>query len=218
MKGDATIKLQIEKALQSNTLLGGSTIYVTVQEGRAELSGITDKFPKKELARRIAKEVQGVKTADEKIAVTLQPHDQCSDPEISLAIREKFVKNFGSSHGDITVIIKDGQVWLEGRMKWKYQRDLAAECILNVRGITAIENNIVIPEKPGFSINEKDVFAAIYGDTSITTEIKIEVIGNRVVLKGKVSGIEQKNLVTRLVRNVSGVEAIENFLIIDRVS
>lgn len=218
MKGDASIQQQIEKALKANTLLGGSEIDVAVQEGKVSLTGKTDKFPKKELARRIARDVQGVKSAIEKIRVTLHPNEMCSDDEIALAILEKFIKNFGESHTDISVLVKDGVVRLEGRMKWKYQKDLAAECILNVKGITDIENNITIREKFDISVSEKDVFAAIYGDSSITTDIRIEIIGNRVMLKGEVYSIEQKNLVTQLVRNVSGVEAIENFLIIVRMA
>lgn len=217
MKGDALVKLQIEKALRSNTLLGDSIIAVTVHSGNAYLTGTTDKYPKKELARKIAKEVQGVKTATENLYVLLNDYDKCDDREIESAIAERFIINFGNSHSDITTIVKDGKVWLEGRMKWKYQKELAAECIINLRGIIEIHNHIVIPEKADPSIKEKDVFAAIYGDPSITTEIKIDIIGSRVVIKGKVHNSEQKNLVTRLVRNVTGVREIENFLTIGKI-
>jgi osmotically-inducible protein OsmY len=218
MKGDAIIKLHIEKALKSNTLLGQTKIAVEVVNGNTLLSGYADKYYKKEMARKIAKEVQGVKTVSEKIAIVLNDTDKCSDSEIETNITERFIKNFGNSHKDIKIIIQDGNVWLEGLLKWKYQKDLAKECIMDVQGITGIENNIITPEQPKSTIDEKDVYAAIYGDSSITTDIKIEIIGHRVVLKGKVFNIEQKNLITRLVRNVSGVQEIENFLTVDRAS
>lgn len=216
MKGDTNIKQQIEKAIKSNTLLNRAEITVEVTDGNALLLGTVDRYPKKELARKIAKEVEGVKNSIEQIKVVIEKSEQCSDQEIKELIVERFIKNFGNSHSDITIIVDEGKVWLEGTLKWKYQKDLAQECILNIKGIRDIKNNISIPFIQKSAIDEKDILAAIYGDPSITTEIKIEIIGHRIVLKGKVHTIEQKNLVTRLVRNVPSVIEIENFLTIDR--
>lgn len=218
MKSDTSIKLQIEKALKSNLLLSGSDIVVAVRDGRALLTGHVDKYPKREMARKIAKEVQGVKNAEERINVVINATEQYSDAEIDSDILLRFIKNFGNSHKDIKVIVKEGKVWLEGVLKWKYQKDLAEECIIDINGIIDIQNNIFTPENLKTVIDEKDVLAAIYGDESIITDIKIEIIGTRVVLKGEVFNIEQKNLVTRLVRNVPNVTEIENFLRIEKAS
>ncbi|WP_284653234.1 BON domain-containing protein [Flavobacterium terrisoli] len=216
MGTDAILKQQIEKALQSNTMLNSAEFEVMVQNGCVALTGYTDKYYKKEMARKIAKEVQGVKTVTEEITIVLNDNVKCSDTEIEFNISEKFRKNFGNSHKDIKIIVNDGYVRLEGQLKWKYQKDLANECIQYVMGIKQIVNNISIPETRESVISEKDVFAAIYGDPSIITEIKIEIFGQRVILKGKVHNVEQKNLVTRLVRNVPKVKEIENFLTIDK--
>lgn len=218
MKVDSLIKQQIEKALRANVLLNGADISVEVLDGHAVLLGTVDKYPKKELARKIAKGVQGVKSSDEEISVVINDNDKCSDSEIQSNITERFIRNFGNAHNDIKIMVREGIVWLEGNLKWKYQKDLGEECIIDIRGITDIKNNIHIPEKIHSAINEKDVFAAIYSNPSITTDIKIEIIGNRVVLKGKVLNVEQKNLVTSLVRNVTGVKEVENFLMINRIS
>lgn len=213
---DAIIKQQIEKAVESNIILRGSKFMIMVQDGNAVLTGYTDKYSKKEIAKKIAKEVQGVKSVTEQITIELNENERCSDSEIQSNITENFKKNFGNSHKDIKIIVNEGHVWLEGQLKWKYQKELAKDCIINVMGIKEIENNITIPETHESAISEKDVFAAIYGDPSITTDIKIEIFGQRVILKGKVRNIEQKNLVTRLVRNVPGVKEVENFLTIDK--
>lgn len=216
MQTDAIIKQQIEKTLESNKMLNGATIEVAVNNGQAVLTGYADRYYKKETARKIAKEVQGVKQVLEQIVIMLPDTEKYSDAEITSHIIDKFKKNFGNSHTDIKIIVKEGYVWLEGSLKWKYQKELAQECIQEVPGIKEIENDITIPEPQESVVKEKDVLAAIYGERSITTEIKIEIIGPRVLLKGKVFTTEQKNLVTRLVRNVSGVKEIENFLTIER--
>ncbi|HNP33238.1 MAG TPA: BON domain-containing protein [Flavobacterium sp.] len=216
MKGDLVVKQQIQKALRSNYLLSDADITIDVVDGSVLLGGFVDKYNKKELAKKIAKEVQGVKNCIEKIAVTLDENDKRSDIEIESDIIRQFRKNFGNSHEEIKTIVSNGNVWIEGRVKWKYQKDLAKECIVDVTGIISIENNISLPEKQEPQIDEKNIFAAIYGNPTITTDIKIEIIGNRVVLKGVVLNVEQKNLVTSLVRNVPGVREIENFLIIGK--
>jgi osmotically-inducible protein OsmY len=216
METDTIIKQQIEKSVQSNAMLGGSEFNIVVQNGNAVLTGYADKYYKKEIARKIAKEVQGVKAVTEEIIIVLNDTEKCTDDEITFNITEKFRKNFGNSHKDIKIIVNDGHVWLEGLLKWKYQKDLAKECIQYIMGIKQIVNNISIPETQESTISEKDVFAAIYGDPSITTDIKIEIFGQRVILKGKVRNVEQKNLVTRLVRNVPRVKEIENFLTIEK--
>ena len=212
MKNDLNIKLQIEKAIESNSLLDHAQIVIEVENGNVALSGFVDKFCKKEIVKKMAKDVEGVITVTETFVVILDEKDKINDFELSAIIADIFAKNFGNAHKDIKVIVKDGYVWLEGHLKWKYQKELALECISCVDGIKWIENSIIVPDSITAPIDEKDVLASIYGDHSITTDIKVEVLGNRVILKGTVESINKKNLVTRLVRSVPGVKEIENFL------
>ena len=215
MNSDKNIQQQIEKAFEANQLLQGAKINVAVQNGEAILTGYADKFCKKEIARKTAKEVEGVTMIVEEILVVLDDADKMSDAEIEAEITKNFKKNFSTAHTEINITVRDGYVWLEGRLKWKYQKELAEECIGYVKGIKGIDNNIFIPATLEAAIDEKDVFAAIYGDPSILSDIKVEVTGHRIILKGSVESIDQKNLVTRLVRNVPGVKEIENFLVVD---
>lgn len=211
MKSDANIKKQIEQALV-NPLLKNCTIAVEVTDGNVSLSGSVDRYCKKDVAQKIAQEVEGIKRVNESLTVDLSDTDQRSDTEIASAIEQKFFKNFGYAHKDVTVVVKNGFVWLEGRLNWKYQRNLAVECISFLEGIRDIENNIFIRETANFTVSEKDVLAAIYSDYSITNDIKVEILGQKVILKGVIRNSNQKNLVTRLVRSVAGVKEIENFL------
>lgn len=210
MKNDRNLQKQIEKAIEANPLLEGTQLSVTVENGEATLAGIADKYHKKKIARKMAKEVQGVTAVVEKIAII--PSEQCADADIVEQITQQFAKNFGIAHKLIRITVNDGHVLLDGELKWKYQKDLAEECILHLDGITEIRNNILIPDSVKSPINEKDVFAAIYGDLSVKSDIKIEIIGRRIILKGNVGSADEKNLITRLVRNVAGVTDVENFL------
>jgi osmotically-inducible protein OsmY len=213
MKSDSNIKKQIEQALV-NSLLSECTITVEVINGTVNLSGYVDKYCKKEVAKKIAQEVEGIRLVIENLSVILNDNEKRSDTEIAAVIEQKFSKNFGFAHKDINVVVKDGYVWLEGRLHWKYQRNLAVECISFLDGIKGIDNNIFIPETVVFSVKEKDVLAAIYSDYSITNDIKVEIFGQKVILQGSIKNSNQKNLVTRLVRSVLGVREVENLLTI----
>jgi len=213
MKSDKNIRQYILKAFEANPLLLGAKIDVEVNNSEVRLLGTADKFCMKAIARKTAKEIAGVRTVADEIVIIINDEDKISDSEIESRIIEIFRKNFGNTHNAIKTIVKDGYVWIEGRMKWKYQKDLAEECIRCVEGIKNINNNIFVPDSVETGIDEKDVLAAIYSDHSIKSDIKTEIVGNRVILKGIVENMDQKHLVTRLVRNVPGVREIENFLV-----
>lgn len=213
---DFNIKKQIEKALE-NSLLIHCEINVKVENGEAILSGYVDRYNKKEVAKKIAHEVEGIRLVTESLIVELNDSDIRNDSEIETAIHEKFSKNFGYAHTDVHVSVRNGYVSLEGRLAWKYQKDLAVECISSINGIKDINNNIFIPETAESLVNEKDVLAAIYSDRSITSDIKVEIFRYKVIVKGSIKNRNQKNLVTRLVRSVAGVNEVENFLTIDEI-
>ncbi|RZJ35674.1 MAG: BON domain-containing protein [Flavobacterium sp.] len=215
MKTDRNLQKQIEKALESNLSLKGTSVSVTVENGQATLAGCTDKYFKKGIAKKMAKEIQGIKNVVEDIAIV---SEAIADADIKAQISEKFAKNFGIAHNSIQISVNEGNVHLEGTLKWKYQKELAEECILHVDGIRSIENNIFIPLTVESPIKEKDVFAAIYGDPSVKSDIRIEIVGSRIILKGNVASTDEKNLVTRLVRNVPGVTEVENFLSANHIS
>lgn len=216
MKGDLNIKKQIEQALEANPLFSLCRINAEVNDGNAVLYGSVDQYCKKEIAKKIAKDVEGTKLVTENLKILLNDNEKSSDNAILAAIQEKFLKNFGNAHTDVKVTVNDGYVWLDGHLNWKYQKDLAVECINGINGIKGIDNHIFVPEKAESPINEKDILAAIYGDYSITSEIKVEIFGRKVILEGSVDNANQKNLITRLVRNVPGVNEVENFITVNR--
>jgi len=215
---DLNIKKQIEKAFETSPLLAHCSLNAEVNLGEAILTGSVDKYFKKEIAKKIAKEVEGTRQVTDVLSVILSEDEKCSDEAIASTIAEKFIKNFGIAHKDVKATVKDGYVWLDGRLIWKYQKELAVECISCIDGIKGIDNNIFVPESLETPVCEKDILAVIYGDHSIRSDIKVEIFGHKVILKGTVEDINQKNLVTRLVRTVKGVSEVENFLSIEWMS
>lgn len=218
MKSDHNLKKQLEKAFEASSLLAGCTINAEVNQGETILTGYVDKYCYKDIAKKIAKEVEGTKQVIDSLTVLLNEGEKFSDEEIESVIIEKFRKNFGTAHKDVKATVKEGFVSLDGRLNWRYQKELAVECISCINGIKGISNNIFVPETIETSISEKDILAAIYGDYSITSDIKVEIFGHKVILKGSVENVNQKNLVTRLVRSVKGVNEVENFLSVDWLS
>ena len=210
MKSNESLQLKVASQLGTDPLLKDAEIVVDTYSREVIVKGAVNKFFKKALVCTVVKEVTGIKNITDCIAVVLSNPAAVSDIEIANAILEKFDKNFGNSYKNIEVNVKNGAVTLSGNLKWKYQKLLATECISYIEGIVSIQNNISTVAVPEPDISEKDILAAIYRDDSITSDITVDLNGRKVIISGEVTTAFRKKLVEKLVRDVPGVQEIDN--------
>jgi osmotically-inducible protein OsmY len=212
MKNKESLQLKVANQLKNDPLLKDAEIAVDVCSNEVIVTGVVNKFFKKAMVYKVVNEVMRIKKVTDHIEVLLASPNQFSDVDILKAVLDKFERNFGNSHKNIEVTIKDGVVALEGTVKWKYQKLLATECITYVDGIVNIQNNIMIAETPEPNICEKDILAAIYKEESVTSDISVDLNGRKVILVGNVATPFQKKLIEKIVRDIPGVQEIESKL------
>lgn len=129
---------------------------------------------------------------------------------------------------DLKVSVVDGKATLTGHVAEDVNKDLAKEIALGVKGVTEVDNQIVVdadyvPAKPGAERSFGDVIE----DASITTAVKSKLLwskntdgmsthvqtqNGRVTLTGEVLSAEEKALAGRLASNTRGVMAVNNQL------
>ncbi len=212
MKSDEILNQKIVNQVKQDPLLRDAEIGVQVGDREITISGKVNKFFKKALICAIARKISGIKDIIDGMEVILNNQDQFNEIEITKNITEKLEKNLGNSFKNIEVIIKNGHVLLKGTLKWKYQKLLATECICYVDGIVSIQNDISIDSQSEISISEKDILAAIYKEELIKSDINVNLSGKNVTLAGHVPTTFQKKLVEKIVRELPGVNKIENLL------
>lgn len=131
---------------------------------------------------------------------------------------------------DLKVSVNDGKATLTGTVEDDVNKDLAKQIALGVKGITAVDNQIVVqgdyvPPQPG----TERAFGEVVDDASITAAVKSKLLWSRhtdglttdvdtnrgrVRLTGSADTPAEKELAGRLATNTRGVLAVDNQLMV----
>ena len=121
---------------------------------------------------------------------------------------------------------KDGIVTLRGKATSQAQKDLTTEYVKDVEGVKDVKNEMVVSapsEKTQTAGDEID-------DASITALVKMTLLSHRstsalntsvttkngeVTLSGKARNAAEKDLATKLAKDVNGVKAVKNRMTIE---
>lgn len=139
---DHDMKETIERGLYWNDYLDYSDLNVEVERGVVNLQGTLDAFWKKSLAGEIAENVKGTIEVANNIVVAKNQHSD--DQEILEAILTNLKSNQNIDERKIDATVVSGFVTLTGKVKNRDQNMQAYETALYTRGVTGIDNQLVI--------------------------------------------------------------------------
>ena len=239
---EARQETQIWTSYALSPYLRANDLKVSVHDGKATLTGTVAEDVNKDLAKQIALGVNGVKEVDNQIVVQadyVPPArtataergfgEVIEDASITAAVKSKLL---WSKHADglaTDVDTKNGRVTLIGKADSGAARDLAGRLALNTRGVSSVDNQLVVkaPAAKGakaataeFAKNE----SANISDTWITTKVKSTFMYSRnvngsdiavntsagiVTLSGKVDSGAERALAIELAQNVRGVKSVQ---------
>jgi osmotically-inducible protein OsmY len=216
MKTDIQIQKDVMDELKWQPFLNSSEIGVAVKNGIVTLSGIVDSFSKKLTAERAAKKVAGVKAIAEDIQIGVSPAYKKSDTEIAEAVFNALKWHSAVPEEKVRIKVEDGVVTLEGELEWEYQRVNARSAIQHLLGVRSVTNLITVkPKISPFELEQK-INAAFLRHASIDAgKINVSVVGNKVILKGKVRSAAESEDAEDVVWAAPGVYNIENDLTIE---
>jgi len=193
MKNDAQIQTDVQNQLKWEPQLNAAQIGVSVNNGIVTLSGIVDTYPKKMAAERVTKNVIGVKAVALDIQVGISPVNRKSDTEIAEACVNALRWDSSVPDDKIKVKVENGTVSMEGTVEWGYQRLAAKNAIVKLTGVKGVNNMIVVKQKPS-SIDIKQRIRESFITTAghEADNIRLEVLGSKVVLRGNVKSHYEK--------------------------
>lgn len=126
----------------------------------------------------------------------------------------------------IEVTVESGKATLKGHVAEEVNKDLANEIALGVKGITSVDNQIVVDANyPVPLVGSERRFSDVIEDASITTAVKSKLLWSksaaglstnvdtkfaRVTLSGTAQSAVERDLAARLARNTHGVIAVDN--------
>ena len=107
--------------------------------------------------------------------------------------------------------VENGFVNLEGTVEWSYQRIAAKKSLSNITGVKGVENLITVKQKPSSLDIKKqirDSFIRTAGQDA--DRVKVEVLGDRVILSGTVASLHEKEEAENTAWSTAGVNEVEN--------
>jgi osmotically-inducible protein OsmY len=211
MKNDAQIQTDVQNQLKWEPQLNAAEIGVAVKNGIVTLSGIVDTYPKKMAAERVTKNVIGVKAVALDIQVGISPVNRKSDAEIAEACVNALRWDSSVPDDKIKVKVENGTVSMEGTVEWGYQRLAAKNAIVKLNGVKGVNNMIVVKQKPS-SIDIKQRIRESFITTAghEADNIRLEVLGSKVVLRGSVKSHYEKEEAENTAWATPGVNEVEN--------
>jgi osmotically-inducible protein OsmY len=213
MRTDAQIQKDVIEEMKWEPAITSSEIGVSVSNGVVTLSGQVSTYSEKLHAEQAAKRIAGVKAIAEDIQVGISTGYSRTDNEIAQAVLNTLKWDTDIPDYQISVKVEDGQVKLEGEVEWEFQRQNARKVIENIAGIRSVINLIKVKPRVAPSDIQKKITAAFHRSATIDAQnIKAEVAGSKVTLKGRVRSISEKEDAVNAAWAAPGVFSVDNQL------
>lgn len=220
-KMDDRIESSAKKSHVFKTYLKGDDIKIQSKDGVVVLTGTVSEESHKSLAYETVVSLPGVKSVDNKLEVKGENPAEKSDAWITMKLKTTLL--FHRSVSAMTEVdTKDGIVTLKGKADNQAQKDLTTEYARDIDGVKDVKNEMTV-SKP--SKKTLDTAGEKIDDASITAQVKISLLFHRstsaintkvetnngvVTLYGKASNAAEKDLVTKLVNDITGVKSVNN--------
>jgi len=235
---DARQETQIWTTYALSPYLRAHDLKVSVQNGKATLTGTVEEEVNKELAKEIALGVGGITEVDNQIVVkadympkpSAEPGygERIEDSSITAAVKSKLLWNRHTEGLSAKVETRRGRVTLSGTADSAAARDAAGRLAMATRGVVSVNNQLVVDSgKPTAADSAKSTTSEAKGDmadTWITTKVKSTLLYSSnvagtdinvstqngiVTLSGKVSSGAERDLAVELAQNVRGVKSVD---------
>ncbi len=220
---DSQIRADVLSALLLDPATESFQIDVTVEQGVVTLRGEVDSFSEKMLAGEAAEDVQGV--VDVENELTYELNVQRPDHEIAPEIRGRLRADASIDSGLINVLVREGQVTLQGSVGSSAERSEAESKAWQVSGVKAVDNNLKVQWWARDDMSdwarqawtdedaEKAVEERLAGNPRVESfKVEVSVADGVATLTGKVDNLLARRAAGREASDTLGVRRVKNFL------
>ena len=219
---DSRIESTAKQSYVFKTYLQGDDIKIQSKDGVVTLTGIVNENFHKSLAQETVTGLPGVRSVDNRLEVKGAAPTANSDAWLRDKVKVALLFHRSVSATTTEVDVKDGIVTLRGEAANQAQKELTTEFAKDVEGSKDVKNEMVVSrnyKKTHRSIGEK------IDDASITAQVNMTLLNHRstsvinttvktkrgvVTVGGKAANAAEKTLVTKLVKDINGVQKVKN--------
>jgi len=138
-----------------------------------------------------------------------------TDTDLAEAASHMLAWSIDVPYNKVTVEITDRKLTLSGAVTWDFQREAAMRAVSYIRGISGVNNNISLSQKPSVSVMKGAVEAAIRRNAPLDAEaITVAVDGHELTLHGSVRSSAERDQAGHVAWGAAGVVDVKNNLFI----
>ncbi|HEX5709919.1 MAG TPA: BON domain-containing protein [Sulfuricurvum sp.] len=216
---DVRIESSFKNSYVYKTYLQDENIKISSKEGVVTLSGDVLDESHKPMAQDTVEALPGVKSVTNTIVIK----NEKNDTWVKMKIQTALVFHSNVNARKTKVHVKDGVVTLKGQAISHAQKELTTEYVKDVEGVKKVNNEMTIA-KADDTLGEK------IDDASITAQVKMTLLMHKstgiirtsvttnngiVTLSGKAKSDAERDLVTKLVEDVQGVNNVINTMTLE---
>jgi osmotically-inducible protein OsmY len=226
-KIDSRIELSAKQSYIFKTYLQGDDIKIQSKDGAVTLTGLVSENFHKALAQETVAGLPGVTSVDNRLEVKGAPPTANSDAWLRDKVKVALLFHRSVSAKATEVDVKDGIVTLRGEAVSQSQKELTTEYAKDVEGVKDVKNEMTVSahsKKTTRTVGEKIDDASISAQVNMTLlnhrstsvlNTKIKTKHGVVTVSGKARNAAEKELVTKLVKDINGVNSVRNRMTIE---
>jgi osmotically-inducible protein OsmY len=224
LRPDDQIQQDVEEALLADPATKSYVIVTTVENGEVALVGTVHSHQQRELAKKVAKGVRGVRAIEDQISVTYKIDRP--DEEIQEEIERTLRWNARVDDHLIHVAVDNGEVTLSGIVGSAAEKRSAEydALVANVKSVDSSQLSVEKWARDDELRGEKYVLKseeevrdavrrALLHDPRVSPfNVAVDVTGSLVTLRGEVDNLKAKRAAEQDARNTVGVSGVYNRL------
>jgi osmotically-inducible protein OsmY len=206
---DRQIQTDVLSELQWDYSIQANEIGVAVKDGVVTLTGTVDTYLKKWKAEEAAHRVQGVVAVANDINVRII--GERTDADIASAAVYALKWNSSVPADKIQVTVDKGWVALKGDVEWQYQKLEAERAVRGLWGVKGVSNLIIVKPAASPSDLKKKIEDALVRTAQVdASNITVEVVGSKAILKGRVRSWSERQEAERQAWLAPGITSVDD--------
>ena len=218
-KTDTQIHHDVLEELKWDSRVDETEVGVEVDKGVVTLTGTVSSWAKRMAAQEAARRVIGVLDVANDVKVKIPGGLARTDTEIAQAVRHALQWDVFVPEEEISSMVSDGWVTLDGTLERWSQRDDAERAVRNLTGVKGVMNRITVKATKPAPVDVRKAIEQVLERRAEreAKRIRVDVRDGIVTLTGSVHSWAERKSVVAAARFTPGVREVTDHLVTESV-
>lgn len=207
---DSHLRSEVEEELEWDPAVPSTSIGVSVTDHSVTLAGTVHTLAHRLAAVKAACRVKGVHALVDDIVVVPMNSHGTSDQDLALSI-ERILESSSVVPAGLKATVRNGLVTLTGSVDFDFQKYSAFRSIRELRGVTSIQNGIVVKAPASENVVRANIVSAMHRTADSDSKgIFVSATGHEVWLSGYTTSFAARTQAGSAAWSAPGVQVVHN--------